>query len=144
MYNPCKTVTQDEFSHYFDNLSENSIICEDQNAHHPMWALNSDSRTYLNTSGTNLANTIMQSTRFTLLTPSGTPTYLNKNLNTQSTIDLVFGSGFFSHCDKIQVENMLGSDHFPIAYCFRYIPDKDEKVSPQTLDFSRLDWNNIN
>ena len=140
MYNPCKIVSQNEFLFYFDNLSDNSIICGDQNAHHPMWAIDSDTRTYLNPTGTNLANAFMQNTNFSLLTPPGTPTYLNKKHSVQSTIDLVFGSGIFSYCDLVHPEDMLGGDHYPISYCFNYTPVKLNSSGPETWNFSKLDW----
>ena len=140
MYNPCKLVSQNEFLFYFDNLSDNSIICGDQNAHHPLWAIDSGPRSPLNPTGTNLANAFIQNTSFALLTPPGTPTYLNKKHKVQSTIDLVFGSGMFSHSDKVQPENMLGSDHYPIVYCFNYTPAKLDSSAPKTWNFGKLDW----
>ena len=140
MYNPCKVVSQNEFSYYFENLSANSIVCGDQNAHHPMWANALNTRSYLNSTGSNLFNALTHNTTFTLLTPPGTPTFLNKSQNVKSTIDLVFGSGIFSICDKVHVENLLGSDHYPVSYFFDYSPTFVENFAPNKWNLGRLDW----
>ena len=140
MYNPCKVVSQNEFMYYFDHLSVNSIVCGDQNAHHPMWATALNTRSNMNSTGSNLFDALTQNTTFTLLTPPGTPTYFNKNRNIKSTIDLVFGSGIFSSCDKVHVGNLLGSDHYPVSYCFDYSPTHVDKFTPNKWNFSRLNW----
>ena len=125
---------------FFDNLSQNSIVCGDFNAHHPIWSSNTNSRSRLNATGTALADVILSNAHFTLLTPPETPTHFNKHHNLKSTIDLAMGSGIFSICDKVHVGELLGTDHYPIIYCFNYVPNNTKKYTPLKWDLNKLNW----
>ena len=107
---------------------------------HTIWSPNVNNRTYLNSTGSALADVILNNTNFTLLTPPDTPTHYNKHYNLKSTIDLTFGSGMLSSCEKVYVGELHGTDHYPIIYCFNYIPNKSVKNTPLTWDFKNINW----
>ena len=140
MYNPCKSIAENELLHYFENLSENAFICGDLNAHHPIWSVNSTSRTLINSTGSALAGVLLSNTSFNLLTPPGTVTHLDKKFNSHSTIDLAFGAGIFATADRVEVGDMLGSDHFPVVYCYKFLPNIVENDLPITWNLNGLNW----
>ena len=37
LYNPCKNISVEEFSHYLDQVEGEGLVCGDLNAHHPSW-----------------------------------------------------------------------------------------------------------
>ena len=140
IYNPCKNISEAEFLHYFENLSQNAIICGDFNAHHPIWSSNTNIRTRLNPTGSALADVLLNSPHFTLLTPPETPTHFNKQHNLKSTIDLAFGKGIFAFCENVHRDELLGTDHYPITYCFNYSLSKSTKNAPLKWEINNLDW----
>ena len=140
LYNPCKNISNTELSHYFDSLSQNALICGDFNAHHPIWSPNTNNRTRLNPTGSALADVVLNNTHFTLLTPPETPTHFNKQYSLKSTIDLAFGSGIFNSSENVHVAELIGTDHYPIIYCFDYIPDKSIKFTPLKWNLGKINW----
>ena len=140
IYNPCYNISKAEFTHLLDNLSQNSILCGDFNAHHPIWSSKMNSTSRLNPTGTALAEAMLSNTYFNLLTPPETPTHFNKQHNIKSTIDLAMGSGSFSVCDNVYIGELLGADHYPIIYCFKYIQSNSGKQTPLKWDMKNLDW----
>ena len=140
IYNPCTNINKIEFTHLFDNLSQNSIICGDFNAHHPIWSSTTNSSSRLNPTGSALAEAMLSNTHFCLLTPPETPTHFNKQHNIKSTIDLALGSGLYSACDNIHIGELLGADHYPIIYCFKYIQSNSSKKTPLKWDLEKLNW----
>ena len=89
-YNPCLNVSSGEFEYYFDQASENTILCGDFNGHHSMWS--PDSRTLSNATGKHLYETLCGNINISLLTPKGLGTYID-NRGNESTLDLCFGTG---------------------------------------------------
>ena len=75
LYNPLKNVSEDEFSFYFNNLGNNSIICGDFNAHDSLWSGNS--RVSSNFSGKSLSDAYISNPLFNLLTPPALKTHFN-------------------------------------------------------------------
>ena len=117
LYNPCKNISANEFKHYFENLGQNSIICGDLNAHHPIWSKAGYSRV-ANITGKKLAEVMEDNINYNLLTPPGAATRLNKTYGITTTIDLMFGSGMFNNVDLTQIEKSMGSDHSPFLYIY--------------------------
>ena len=138
MYNPNKKVTESEFSHYFNNVGPNSIICGDLNAHDALWS--SHNRTPSNYSGKSLRSAYQSNLLFNLLTPKALKTHQNPTTGLYSTIDLMFGSGNFTSVDDVVVHDPLGTDHNPVMYCFNYIYNSPRNQSPATWNFGKIDW----
>ncbi|KAA0201683.1 hypothetical protein HAZT_HAZT011477 [Hyalella azteca] len=108
-YNPCCSITQTEFEHYFTYIGPRDLICGDFNAHHPLW---STPNTRQNRAGGSLFNVISNSSLMLLNTP-GTPTRIDPHTGTGSVLDLIFGAApFFTHSVSPSLD--LGSDHTPL------------------------------
>ena len=77
---------------------------------------------------------------FLLLTLSNLGTNYDMHYNRESTIYLVFGSGKFHLVDKVFKDHLMGSDHYPILYCFNFRQDTFINVSPYRWIFNRINW----
>ena len=104
-----KNIYASKFSHYFDNISFNNIICT--------WSDNF--RVPFNHSGTSFYRGCEQEINFNLLTPLSLATYTHLTSGQFSTIDLLFGSGIFLSNGYIKVEHPMSSDHSPALYRFK-------------------------
>ena len=117
MYNPVKTISEEEFKYYFNLVGSNGLICGDFNAHNSLWSnYNYSSSGPSKNTGISLRSTYEENTIFNILTPKGLITYTKNNINT--TLDLAFGSGIFNDVLDVTTHLSLGSDHLPITYSF--------------------------
>ena len=112
LYNPCKHVSMEEFDHYFSQLSSDSLVLGDFNAHHPDWESPSH-RPSSNPTGRALTDFLISSPNLVLLTPRDLNTRLDPR-GQVSTLDLALGSGKFSSPQKVEVGPDIGSDHLPV------------------------------
>ena len=138
LYNPCQTILADEFNYYFNSLSNNSLILGDFNAHHTLW----DSRLFnmqVNNTGKSLLDSYSTNTNFNLLTPNALGTFYDVKTNKDSTIDLVFGSGILNTADSFK-DNLMGSDHYPIFYCFYPKATEYNTTSPLSWQMKKINW----
>ena len=139
LYNPVKFVPVEEFDFYFSSLGHNSLILGDFNAHHSLWG-DPTLRSLMNPTGKSLFTSYTSCHNFLLLTPTNLGTHYDIHTNRESTIDLVFGSGKFHIVDNVFKDPLMGSDHYPILYCFQFRPDTFTNISPYKWSFNKLDW----
>lgn len=112
-YNPCKDISKEEFDFYFTQVPSPSLIFGDFNASHRYWSP-SLSRTSENVTGKTLYN-ILPDYQFSLLTPPDLVTRVDSYSGKTSTLDLCFGSGFFTFPDSLSTEPNMRSDHYPVT-----------------------------
>ena len=115
-YNPKQNLTKEEFDHYFTQIPTPHFIFGDFNARHHLWNP-SLPRNSLNVSGKSL----FEATRnlpCSLLTPTDLVTRVDPYTGRGSTLDLCFGSDFFSMPTLVSTGPRLRSDHFPVVIDF--------------------------
>ena len=107
---PIKKLFYNELNFYLDQLNEKIIICGDFNAKHNEW--NSEDS---NAAGNILHSLIVNLNNLTLYTPKDLGTRMDSYRNTESTIDLCFGSSELFPCMSINKKPVTSmSDHFPL------------------------------
>ena len=135
IYNPQKSITEEELQHYSAQLSDHSIFIGDFNAHSPIW----DPRGRNNTSGSSIEQFITNS-NFHLLNDCNTPTYLDHRHNTSSCLDLCIVSTPLMRVGEFSRGCDLGSDHFPIICTFNFHLEKDTEKVMTRWKYSSANW----
>ena len=118
LYNPNVNISKNTFLHYFNQLSRNSIVIGDFNAHHTTW---SKPNTQNNPTGTALSQSLLE-TNLCLATPPGLTTYVSASSGSQSTLDLHLLSPNLLPSSEIVVCPCVGSDHYPLELTLRIKP----------------------
>ena len=119
VYNANFDVTKAEFNHYFNQLSNKTIVVGDFNAKSYMW----DTKSIPNMSGNNLVDSLLDFPDLCLLTPINYPTYFHVPTRSYSTLDLCFVSSNLLPNASIKLGEDLGSDHSPINILFNFKPE---------------------
>ena len=135
IYNPQKSITEEELHHYAAQLSDHSILIGDFNAHSPIW----DQRGRSNTSGSSIEQFITNS-NFHLLNDCNTPTYLDHRHNTSSCLDLCIVSTPLMRVGEFSRGRDVGSDHFPIICIFNFHLERDTEEVMKRWKYSSADW----
>ena len=86
LYNPCKSVSEQELNHYLGKVDATGIVCGDFNAHHESWELSGPKP---NPSGKSLFNALTRSVILRLLNPSDFPTIIDPHSGKTWNIDLI-------------------------------------------------------
>ena len=107
LYNPCKNIPLEEFSHYLDQVEGEGLVYGDLNARHPSWE---SSAQQPNTSGKNLQEALNQNTNLFLLNPPDLPTRMDPNTGKTSNLDLIISTASDLNKQKLLRED-FGSDH---------------------------------
>ena len=118
IYNPCKTITQQEFLYYFDKIDNHGLICGDFNAHHPSWE---PSRTSANPTGSSLFEALSINTQLVLLNPPDAVTRVDPATGKTSNLDLFIGTNIFSSL-KFEIGPHLTSDHSVVLLSSATLP----------------------
>ena len=72
MYNPVKTILEEEFKYYFNLVGSNGLICGDFNSHNSLWSnYNYSSSGPSKNTGISLCSTYEENTIFNIFTPKG-------------------------------------------------------------------------
>jgi len=110
LYNPNLPILEREFSHYFRQFGNNSIVVGDFNAHHNIWddKVNNPCPTARNLLASLLHNPLQ------IITPQSMPTHIDSRTGRISTIDLCLVTSNLSTKCNVQLGEDCGSDHCPI------------------------------
>ena len=110
LYNPCKSICENEFEYYFDQIDETGIICGDLNAHHQSWETQGPKP---NSSGKSLFSVLTRSANLRLQNPADHPTRIDPQTGNTSNIDLIIFSHHYNSF-HLGIGEDLGSDHQPV------------------------------
>lgn len=121
----------------FCNKFKQILICGDFNAKNSMWS-NQEQR---DSEGKNIESGL-KNTNFMCLNNKG-PTWLSKDLNSRSSIDLTFiSSNLFLSCNWQILDYSYDSDHFPVTTHIQNISEQNNKCRPR-MALNKVDWNNF-
>ena len=136
LYNPLQSISEAEFTAYFNQLGRDRVILGDFNGHHPLWEPGKAS----DATGRHLVDALLLDPSLTILTPEHLQTYYDVRNNTFSTLDLTLISSRLASLSTVFTAPDIGSDHYPVVIRVGVAPCTVRHAVRPRWKFESDDW----